>query len=286
MIMSKKINLSKKTKIVLLCILCVSLIFLVWSIVQNQFVHTREITIVSENLPESFSGCKIAHVSDLHNAEFGEGNEELLSLLEMSSPDIIIISGDIIDSRRTDVNIARNFINKASEIAPVYYTTGNHESRVSKEDLIDSVPLNSNVNVLHNRSVFWQKGEDKIQIIGIDDPSYMNTLYGEVFTDEELKKHNDNDYFKILSSHRPENFNIYVENNIDVVFSGHAHGGQIRLPFIGGTYAPHQGLFPEFDSGLYTENDTNMVVSRGLGNSIFPFRINNPPEIIIVTLKK
>ena len=284
--MTKKIKLSKKTKIFLLCVLCVSLIFLVWNMVQNRFVHTTEITIASENLPESFSGCKIAHVSDLHNAEFGEGNEDLLSLLEKFSPDIIIISGDIIDSRRTDVNIARNFINKAAEIAPVYYTTGNHESRVSEENLIDNIPLNENVNILHNRAVFWQKGEDKIQIIGIDDPTYIDTLYGEVFTYDELKKYRDNEYFKILSFHRPEKFNIYVENNIDIVFSGHAHGGQIRLPFIGGIYAPHQDLFPEYDSGLYTEDDTNMVVSRGLGNSIFPFRINNPPEIIIVTLKK
>ena len=114
----------------------------------------------------------------------------------------------------------------------------------------------------------------------------MDTPYGERFTDEELKKYKDSDYFKILSSHRPENFNIYVNNDIDVVFSGHAHGGQIRLPFIGGLYAPHQDFFPEYDSGLYTEDNTNMVVSRGLGNSLFPFRVNNPPEIIIVTLKK
>ena len=278
--------MSKKTKIILLCILCFSLTLLIWNIVQNRIVHTSEITIKSENLPESFSGCKIAHISDLHNTEFGEGNQKLLSVLEESSPDIIVISGDIIDSRRTDVEVARNFINKAAKIAPVYYTTGNHEARVSEENRIDSVTLNENVNVLHNRAVFWQKGEDKIQIIGIDDPTYMDTPYGERFTDEELKKYKDSDYFKILSSHRPENFNIYVNNDIDVVFSGHAHGGQIRLPFIGGLYAPHQDFFPEYDSGLYTEDNTNMVVSRGLGNSLFPFRVNNPPEIIIVTLKK
>ena len=89
-----------------------------------------------------------------------------------------------------------------------------------------------------------------------------------------------------MLSHRPELFDVYVENNIDIVFSGHAHGGQFRLPFIGGLVAPHQGLFPEYDAGLYTENNTNLMVSRGLGNSIFPFRVNNPPEIIIVTLDK
>ena len=94
----------------------------------------------------------------------------------------------------------------------------------------------------------------------------------------------DNGSYTLLLAHRPEFFEIYKEFNIDLVFSGHAHGGQIRLPFIGGILAPGQGLFPKYDGGLYTESNTNMIVSRGLGNSIFPIRINNPPEIVSVTL--
>lgn len=210
----------------------------------------------------------------------------MLSLIKEQKPDIIVITGDIVDSRRTNVQIARDFANNASEIAPVYYVTGNHEARVSVEDEIDNVELDKNVIVLHNQSVLLKKGESAIQLIGVDDPDYRAVKDSTKYMNERLEKYSDNEYFKILLSHRPELFDVYAENNINIVFSGHAHGGQFRLPLIGGVIAPHQGLFPEYDSGLHTSNNTNMVVSRGLGDSIISLRINNPPEIIIVTLNK
>jgi predicted MPP superfamily phosphohydrolase len=262
------------------------LISICWIFYENKNIQVHELIVKSENLPEDFVGYKIAHISDLHNAEFGNDNTRLLSLIKDSSPDIIVVTGDIIDSRRTNTQIARDFINNASEIAPVYYVTGNNEARVSEENRIDNVELNDNITILHNKDVFLQKGKSEIQIIGADDPDYMAVTYSEDYMNYELEKYNNSKYFKILLSHRPELFDVYVNSNIDIVFSGHAHGGQFRFPFIGGLYAPHQGLFPEYDSGLYTENNTNLVVSRGLGNSIFPFRINNPPEIIIVTLER
>ncbi len=284
--MKQKFRLSKKTSVILICFFCISLFFLIWNIVQNQSVHINEITINNDLLPNEFSGFKIVHVSDLHNAEFGENNEDLLSLIKEASPDIIVVTGDIIDSRRPDANIARDFINNVAKISPVYYVTGNHESRVTEENRIDSVALNENITILHNDNVMLKKAESEIQIIGLDDPTYVNSDNGWITTDNELQKYSNNGHFKILLSHRPEFFKVYTDNNMNVVFSGHAHGGQIRLPFIGGLYAPHQGKFPEYDSGLFTENDTNMVVSRGIGNSLFPFRVNNPPEIIVVTLEK
>ncbi len=96
----------------------------------------------------------------------------------------------------------------------------------------------------------------------------------------------DNDKYTLLLSHRPELFEVYVKCGADLVLSGHAHGGQFRLPFVGGLVAPNQGLFPEYDAGLYTEGNTNMVVSRGVGNSILPFRFNNRPEVILIELEK
>ncbi|MBR2953779.1 MAG: metallophosphoesterase [Clostridia bacterium] len=277
---------SKKTKIICVFLLIFLVIFVSWVIHGNKNIQVNELTIKSEKLPEDFKGFKIAHISDLHNAEFGNDNKHLLSAIEQSSPDLIVITGDIVDSRKTDIQIARDFINKAAQIAPVYYVTGNHESRVSEENRIDSISLDKNITILHNKDVFLQKGESKIQIIGVDDPDYVSVTYSEYYMNYELDKYNDSKHFKVLLSHRPELFDVYTNNNIDVVFSGHAHGGQFRLPFVGGLIAPHQGLFPEYDSGLYTKNNTNLIVSRGLGNSIFPFRINNPPEIIIVTLNK
>ena len=94
----------------------------------------------------------------------------------------------------------------------------------------------------------------------------------------------EEDGYTILLSHRPELFEVYAENNIDLIFSGHAHGGQFRIPFVGGLIAPNQGLFPKYDAGIYEEGNTTMVVSRGIGNSIVPFRINNRPEIVLVEL--
>lgn len=284
--MKQKLKLSKKLKIFILCLFCVSIVFLGWNIYQNQKIQVNEITIKSDALPDDFVGYKIAQVSDLHNAEFGDNNERLLSALKDASPDIIVITGDVVDSRKTNVQIARDFVNKASEIAPVYYITGNHEARVEAEDEIDYVELNSNVTVLHNKDVFLEKGDSVIQLIGVDDPDYKAVKDSTAYMNKRLNKYCNNEYFKILLSHRPELYNVYVENNMDIVFSGHAHGGQFRLPFIGGLFAPHQGLFPKYDSGVYTTDNTNMIVSRGLGDSIIPLRINNPPELVVVTLEK
>ena len=132
-------------------------------------------------------------------------------------------------------------------------------------------------------------GGETITLIGVNDPSFRtNDLSGDSVTvmDAKLTQlHGDDNEFTILLSHRPELFDTYVKNNIDLVLSGHAHGGQLRLPFIGGLVAPHQGMFPEYDAGLYTEENTNMIVSRGVGNSIFPFRINNRPEVILIELQ-
>ena len=279
-------KISKKTKIVLVFLMISLSIFVFWVIYENKNIQVNELTVKSENLPDDFSGYKIAHISDLHNTEFDNHNNRLLTLIKYSCPDIIVITGDIVDSRKTDVQIARDFINKASKIAPVYYVTGNHEARVNEENRIDNVALDENITILHNEDVLIQKGESEIQIIGVDDPDYVSVTYSEDYMNYELEKYSNDKHFKILLSHRPELFDAYVSNNIDIIFSGHAHGGQFRLPFVGGIIAPHQGLFPKYDSGLYTENNTNMVVSRGIGNSIFPFRINNPPEIIIVTLER
>ena len=284
--MKRQIKLTKKSKIFLLCIGIILLAVLVINVVQNQNIQVNAISIEFETLPEGFVGYKIVQVSDLHNAEFGENNEDLLKLIKEQNPDIIVVTGDIVDSRRTNVQIARDFVNNAAQIAPVYYVTGNHESRVPVEDEIDNVELDKNIIALHNKATLIEKGESVIQLIGVDDPAYRAVTDDTKYMNERLERYSDNEYFKILLSHRPELFETYVQNNMNVVFSGHAHGGQIRLPFIGGIIAPHQGIFPKYDSGLYTSNNTNLVISRGLGDSIIPLRINNPPEIIVVTLEK
>lgn len=279
--------MNKKQKI---CLMTVILLFIIgWIIWGNKALMINEITIKNEKIPDNFSGFRIAQVSDLHNAEFGKDNKKLLSLLETCEPDVILLTGDLVDSRNTDIEIAISFSEKASAIAPTYYVSGNHEARIDEyEDLIEGLE-NAGVQVLKNESVLLEQSGNSICVAEMEDPSFVTDyLFGDsetVAIDVLSELISDEDVFTILLSHRPELFDTYVECKADLVFSGHAHGGQFRLPFIGGIVAPNQGIFPEYDAGQFTKGSTNMIVSRGLGNSILPFRINNRPEIVLVELK-
>lgn len=264
------------------------LLFSSWIWWGNTALEVNEYEMISNRIPEAFSGFRIAQISDLHNVQFGEGNEGLLSLLAQTDPDIIVITGDLIDSRHTDIEIALEFCESAIEIAPVYYVTGNHEARVTEyEDLKNGLEENG-IMILENEKVQLGRDEEYITLMGIQDPSFTTDyLFGEAesvaaATLSELQ--NESDRYTVLLSHRPELFDVYVDSQIDLVFSGHAHGGQFRLPFIGGLVAPNQGFFPEYDAGLSSKENTTMVVSRGVGNSIIPLRFNNRPEIVVVEL--
>lgn len=278
----------KKRNIILIFIAVIFFILAIWTIWSNTALELNTYTIKSEKLPKAFDSYRIAHVSDLHNNEMGDNNENLLAILKNSAPDIIAITGDIVDSRNTDIDIALQFAEEAVKISPCYYVTGNHEARISEYESLKNGLADIGVVVLEDESVKLEKSGETITLLGVDDPSFITDyLFGddeEVMHDKLIKLKTENSY-SILLSHRPELFKIYAENDIDLVLSGHAHGGQFRLPFVDGLYAPNQGLFPEYDSGLYTEENTNMLVSRGVGNSIIPLRFNNRPEVILIELK-
>ena len=146
--------------------------------------------------------------------------------------------------------------------------------------------LDTGVIILHDRSVGLMKDNERIQIAGLDDPDFTTGIYlkKESALKNKIKGMKLTEDYCILLSHRPEYFRTYVSESIDLVLSGHAHGGQFRLPFIGGLIAPGQGIFPKYDAGAYSENRTTMIVSRGIGNSIIPVRFNNRPEVVIVHL--
>ena len=276
--MNKKAKKIILTAILIIMVIISSLIFwLVWS---NITIKTNNILVSCENLPDSFEGFKIAHISDLHNAEFGENNKRLLKKLRDANPDIIAITGDSVDSRHTDMDVTLNFIGEAMKIAQCYFVVGNHESRfeVSEYQSFESKLIEMGVIVLHNEATTIEKNGEKITIFGIDDPNFNSNFY------YYLRKGAENDEFTILLSHRPEYYEEYINNGYDLVLSGHAHGGQFRIPFVGGVYAPMQGFLPKYDSGAYTQDGTTMIVSRGLGNSSFPVRINNRPDLIIIEL--
>ena len=282
--------IAKKKKFIFLAVAAAVLVALViWIAWGNTALELNTYTISSSKLPQSFDGYRIAHVSDLHNAEMGKDNEKLLTILRNADPDMIAITGDLIDSRSTNVEIALNFIREAVKIAPCYYVTGNHEARVNEYDELKSGMESAGVIVLEDAQTEISLDGDTITLIGVNDPSYQTDyLFGdsETVMNTKLEElHTENGEFTVLLSHRPELFDTYADHGLDLVLSGHAHGGQVRLPFIGGLVAPNQGLFPEYDAGIYTEGNTNMLVSRGIGNSILPFRINNRPEVILIELQ-
>lgn len=260
---------------------------LIWLLWANSSPAATQVTVASGALPEAFEGFKIAHVSDLHNAVFGRKNEKQLSLIRAAEPDIIAITGDLIDSRHTDIDSALAFVETAAEIAPVYYVTGNHESRLDFDE-IEPRLIAAGARVLRNEAEDIGRGGERIRLAGIDDPSFIRTGgTAEERAAAELEQLGDGgDTFTVLLAHRPELVEVYAEYGAGLVLSGHAHGGQVRLPLLGGLYAPGQGLLPEYDSGLYSLGETQMVVSRGLGNSVAPLRVNNRPELVIVTLSR
>ena len=281
---------AKKKKFIFLAVVAAVLVALViWIAWGNAALELNTYTISSSRIPESFGGYRIAHVSDLHNAEMGEDNEMLLSMLRDADPDMIAITGDLIDSRHTDVEVALQFIREAVKIAPCYYVTGNHEARVNEYGELKTGMETAGVIILEDARAEISLEGETITLIGINDPSYQTDyLFGDAQTvvDTKLAElHTDSDGYTILLSHRPELFDTYADHDMDLILSGHAHGGQFRLPFIGGLVAPNQGLFPEYDAGIYTEGNTNMLVSRGIGNSILPFRINNRPEVLLIELQ-
>ena len=283
-----KIQFSHK-RIRPLC-LCALAIFLAWVIWGNTALERTTYTITDTRLPAPFNGFRIAQVSDLHNARMGTDNCRLLEMLESAEPDIIAITGDLIDSSRTDTETALLFVEKALEIAPCYYVTGNHEGWVSQERYrsLETRLTALGVTVLHDAQALIDKDGAQISLIGIDDPDFAAVNGGGVgitMLPNRIQSLAAEGNFTVLLSHRPEYFTRYAAANVNLVLSGHAHGGQFRLPFIGGLIAPNQGLFPEYDAGYFTENGTSMVVSRGIGNSIIPIRFCNRPELVVIELQ-
>ena len=280
--------MKSRKKTILPLLLSLLIILIGWTLWGNAALEVNEFEIVSDRIPQGFDGFRIAQVSDLHNARFGEDNAKLIEMLSQTEPDIIVLTGDLSDSRNTDVETALDFARQAVEIAPVYYVSGNHESRVTAYMDLKMGLGNAGVIVLENQKVEITRGQEHITLMGIDDPSFRESyLFGDAAGVAEqvigdLQEASDG--YTILLSHRPELFDVYVDTGMNLVFSGYAHGGQFRLPFVGGLVAPNQGFFPEYDAGQFTEEKTTMIVSRGVGNSIIPVRVNNRPEIIVAIL--
>lgn len=263
------------------------LIFLIW---QNNHIIISKHNYTNSKVPDSFKGFTILHISDWHNKNF---HGRLLKKMQTVNPDIILITGDLIDRRKPNLSLAEKFVGEIVKIAPTYFVSGNHEELSQDYGELKKILKDHKVIHLDDSYTTIRKGDGLMGLTGIADPITRKTknISGYENNDsyvrkklEDLGEHIKTD-FNILIAHRPEQINIYKEFNYDLVFSGHAHGGQIRIPFVGGILAPNQGFFPKYTEGIHREGSTSILISRGLGNSLFPFRIFNRPELIVVEIK-
>ncbi|MCW1928619.1 metallophosphoesterase [Bhargavaea beijingensis] len=260
-----------------------------YAVYDNGRLSVTDYTVTDSRIPESFDGLKIVQVSDVHDAEFGGEQADLIEAVRRENPDYIFLTGDFIDSNRYDLDRSMAMIPALTGMAEVFYVTGNHEVASNEVDAITSALSNAGVRVLRNEAMVVGSGNSSIAIAGIDDPlTGVATEEEDAFTRHAIERATANvpeRMFTILLAHRPEQFGTYTELDIPLVFTGHAHGGQVRIPFVGGLNSPGQGWFPELTSGIHESDSTQLVISRGLGNSQIPLRLLNTPEIVSVTLR-
>ncbi len=236
-----------------------------------------------DKLPESFDGFTIVQVSDLHNQRFGENQSKLISSIKAAKPDMIAITGDLFHTEHR--GRAYRFLEQAAKLAPCYYVSGNHEQRFA--DYFTNIKPkleNLGARVLDDERVTLSRNGECISIIGLSDPSFKRTVPPDQLTEDKLSRL-ETEGFTILLSHRPELFHVYARHNVSLALTGHAHGGQIRFRKRG-LFAVHQGWLPKYTEGIVVENNTKMLISRGLGNSTYYPKINNPPELVVAELRR
>lgn len=281
-----------------------------WIAWDNVRLTTTRYSLAFADLPEEFEGFRIVQVSDLHNARFGKDQQKLMAAISAEKPDMIAITGDLFHTARREN--AYTFLEQAAKLAPCYYVSGNHEQRFADYFTAIKPQLESlGAYVLDDERVTVTKNGTSISVIGLSDPTFRRTVPPELLTEEKLSQltRPDNGEFTILLSHRPELFRVYARNNISLTLAGHAHGGQVRIPFVQtGLFAVHQGWLPKYTEGIFVEDNTNMssyraknaqkgtvilpddcsvmAVSRSLGNSTCYPKINDPPELVAVELHR
>lgn len=272
----------KKFSITIPLLLVIWTALIIWGYYQNHHIVITTYTYQNEKLGEDLNGYTIVQVSDLHNQYFGFDESKLIGEIRKCNPDIIVVTGDLVDSSHTNYKRALSFMKQAKEIAPVYYITGNHEKwlEAKKPDKINAFYEDikkEGINFTDNETICI---DDKYYLIGLSDDELGS---GKL---EELSKNLPKDKLKILLAHEPAYYDNYVACDMDLVITGHVHGGQFVVPGKGGFVSPEFEFFPELYEGVHTYKNTTMIISRGLGNSVIPVRVNNYPELVVIKLAK
>lgn len=268
------------TALIILALIAAAAAFLIKDSRDDLEISRYEVK--SQKLPESFDGFKIVQLSDLHGAEFGEDGMELVEKVKELEPDIIALTGDFVTDEG-DLAAVKKLAGRLTELCPVYFISGNHEFGSGLAVKVRNILERAGVKYLSNEYLTINRGEDEILLGGVEDP----LAYADMLSPDELaQKMNDAapDAFKILLGHRNYWMTEYPELPVDLIFCGHAHGGLIRIPGVGGLIGTDRRLFPDFDAGQFNNGRYTLIVSRGLGNSVPIPRVFNRPEIVCVEL--
>lgn len=268
------------TALIILALIAAAAAFLIKDSREDLEISRYE--VASQKLPESFDGFKIVQLSDLHGAEFGEDGMELVDKVGSLEPDMIALTGDFVTDE-CDLAAVKKLAGRLTELCPVYFVSGNHEFGSGLAIKVRNILERAGVKYLSNEYLTISRGEDEILLGGVEDP----LAYADMLSPDELaQKMNDAapDAFKILLGHRNYWMTEYPELPVDLIFCGHAHGGLIRIPGVGGLIGTDRRLFPDFDAGQFNNGRYTLIVSRGLGNSVPIPRVFNRPEIVCVEL--
>lgn len=267
-------------------VVLLTLLFLAYRI----YVHNNRLTVTRYSLrsPRITEPVQIVQLSDLHNKQFGKDNHDLFDTILRQRPDVVVVTGDLEDRREPYEPATTLFLKRLAEKVPVYFVYGNQEMRGNFKEILTADLRDFGVHVLDGQAATLVANGQTVQILGLNDYREKQKMPRDRHA-QLLRQFSKSDGFRLLLTHYPHYFSRYSsyhysDYQIDLVLAGHAHGGLIRLPFIKGVIAPDQGLFPRYTAGPYRHKDAVMIVSRGLGNSGWPFRINNPPEVVVITL--
>lgn len=281
-------------------LIIIILLVILFIYVNYKVIFVSRYKVKSNKLPQAFNGFKILHLSDWHCTTYGKNNKRLINLINNKIKgekiDIVVITGDFIIRQKRDYRPALEFISKIKS-NNIYFVYGNHEMILKSKEIQDfkNKLETLGVVVLDDKKIELTRENQKLNLYGV---SYIfsHIASRKDLTEQVLEKYkkdyeekigviNKNEY-NILLSHDPMDFEVYVKEGFDLVFSGHLHGGGIRFFGIGVATARKNWFFTPLASGIHKKKDTQMIVSRGIGNSTRPIRIFDPPEISITTLYK
>ncbi len=254
--------------------------FVYW---QNITLQVEPVELFFESLPPQFDGLRVAELSDLHGRSFGKNNVRLLRTLQKARPDMICICGDLFDEK-TNLTMLEPLLTGLTDIAPVYYVTGNHEWQVKNLREILQKMRAWGVTVLENEGRVLSRGGAEMVVAGVHDPCGPYDMKTPAALVRELRSAQGNDFILMLS-HRNDELAMWSQLGVQLVLSGHCHGGVVRLPFVGGVFGTRRELFPEYDAGVYRQDGTTLFVSRGLGYTNVHFRLFNRPHVPIMILR-